>query len=95
MSTRSAIDELLAASGGDLATIKKRLGIKPQQWNERLWRVDVANPLLHNARLPSGMEEGANSLFIWGGYTRGGMVEAVLDPVPRGGFVAYPTEVKP
>jgi hypothetical protein len=94
VTTRSAIDELLASAAGDLATVKKRLGIEPDEWNERLWRVDVANPLLHNARLPSGMEKGANDLFIWGGYTRGGMPEAVLDPVRQGEFVAFPTEVK-
>ncbi len=95
VTTRSAMDELLAVSRGDHAAVKARLGIEPDAWNERLWRVDVANPLLHNARLPSGMESGANKLFIWGGYTRGGMPEAVLDPVPAGEFVAHPTEVKP
>jgi hypothetical protein len=95
VSTRSAMDDLLATARGDLAFVKARLGIEPDVWNERLWRVDVANPLMHNARLPSGMEEGANDVFIWGGYTRGGMPEAVIDPVPAGGFVATPTEVKP
>jgi hypothetical protein len=93
--TKEAIDQLIAESGGDLAKVKKRLGIEPQYWNEPLWRVDIHNPLLHNARMPSGMEAGANPLFQWGGYTRGGMPEVVLDPVPNGAFGASPTGVKP
>jgi RHS repeat-associated protein len=87
ITTRGGMDKLLTETGGDLAAINQRLGTF---WNEPLWRVDVYNPLLHNARLPSGLEQGANSLFRWGGYTSGGMPEVVLNPVPAGGFSASP-----
>ena len=33
--------------------------------------------------MPSGFEAGANEKFVWGGYTSGGMPEAVIDPVPE------------
>jgi hypothetical protein len=34
-----------------------------------------------NPRLPSGLEAGANSNFIRGGFTSGGAPEIVIDPV--------------
>jgi RHS repeat-associated protein len=86
ITTRGAMDKLIAETGGDLAAISKRLGTT---WSEPLYRVDVHNPLLHNARLPSGLEAGADPLlFRWGGYTSGGMPELAVDPVPAGGFSA-------
>ena len=87
VTTRGAMDKMLVETGGDLGAINKKLG---NFWNEPLWRVDIDNPLLHNARLPNGFEAGANSLFKWGGYTKGGMPEAVLDPVSVGKFTANP-----
>ena len=41
------------------------------------------NPLLHDARLPSGLNSGANSQFQWGGYTSGGMPEIITNPIPK------------
>jgi hypothetical protein len=87
VTTRGAMNKLLAQSGGDLGVINQKLGTF---WSEPLYRVDINNPLLHNARMPSGLEQGANVNFRWGGYTSGGMSEAVLDPVPAGGFTANP-----
>jgi len=82
------MDSLLAETRGDLASINKRLGTN---WTERLYRVDVHNPLLHNACLPSGLEEGADTeLFRWGGYSSGGMLEVVVDPIPAGACSVSP-----
>jgi hypothetical protein len=81
VTTRSAMDKLVRDSGGDLRVIKKTIGIPEGEWNEPLVRVDVFNPLLHNARFPAGIESGANELFRWGGYTKGGMPEVIIDPV--------------
>ncbi len=77
---RSEVDRLLAT--GNRETIKKALGIPESSWNEPLRRIDIQNPLLYNARFPTGLERGANSQFHWGGYTSGGVPELVIDPVP-------------
>jgi hypothetical protein len=82
MTTGKAMDGLLRAANGDLNYIKAKLGISPEEWNEPLVRIDAPSPLLYNARLPSGFEEGANSPFKWGGFTSGGMPEIVTDPIP-------------
>jgi hypothetical protein len=84
ITTKAHMDRMLAETRGDPQAIGQRLGT---DWSTPLYRVDVHNPLLHNARLPSGFEAGANpSKFRWGGYTTGGMPEVVTDPIPQGGF---------
>jgi RHS repeat-associated protein len=80
VTSRAEADRLVAT--GDLASVKKRLGIPSDQWNEPLVRLDVSDPLARNARLPTGNEEGANKLFVPGGHTSGGAPEMVIDPVP-------------
>jgi hypothetical protein len=88
ITTRAAMDRLLAETGGDLAKINQRLGTN---WTEPLYRIDVENPLLHNARFPSGLERGADPvLFRWGGYTSGGMPEVIVDQIPEGAFTVTP-----
>jgi hypothetical protein len=36
-----------------------------------------------NLRMPTGAESGANTLFVPGGYTSGGVPEAEIDPIPE------------
>jgi RHS repeat-associated protein len=76
--TRKEANSLARA---DLTTIKKRLGIPKKYWNEPLFRVDVPKSEMNNLRLPTGEEAGANAHFKPGGYTSGGALEAVIDPV--------------
>jgi hypothetical protein len=76
------LSALLKRTGGDNNLIKAELGIEPQYWNGPLARVDISMPLGRNPRLPSGLESGANSLFIRGGFTPSGAPEIVIDPVP-------------
>ena len=83
MTTASAMDRLLQQANGDMSVVKSKLGIPPEAWNEPLVRIDVMNPLLHDARLPSGLSSGANTQFRWGGYTSRGMPEIITDPIPR------------
>lgn len=94
LTTRQAMDKLLMETKGDSAAIKQRLGIEPGNlaWDADLVRVDVYNPLLHNARFPHGMELGANPKFRWGGFTSGGMPEISIDPVKSGDFKISPVE---
>ena len=89
------MDQLLAAAGGDLASVKRKIAIPDKYWNEPLYRVDIANPLLHDARLPSGFERGANEFFRGGGYTSGGLPEIVTGRIPFGGYRAYYAGVRP
>lgn len=81
---RSRMDKVFASAGGDVAKIERALGFDPGHFSAGggLVRVDVHNPLLHNIRLPSGLERGANRRFRWGGYTSGGTPEAVINAVP-------------
>jgi hypothetical protein len=95
ITTKSAMDKLIKDSGGNLQAVKDKLGIPKQYWNEPLYRVDIHDPLLHNARLPSGFESGANELFKWGGYTSGGMPEVVIHQIPAGSFSVTNTGIKP
>ena len=82
VSTPDAITSLLQKTGGENSLIKQQLGIEPQYWNGSLLRIDIPNPLSSTPRLPSGLEAGANSNFIRGGYTSGGAPEIVINPVP-------------
>ncbi len=80
ITTRAHMDDVFARAGGDLGAIEKSLGFDAGHFSSGggLVRVDVKNPLLHNARMPSGLERGANYHFRWGGYTSGGAPEAVI-----------------
>jgi len=103
ITTRATMDKILFEAGGDLAVVKQKLGIPERYWNEEILRVDVHNPLMHNARFPSGFERGANEQFRWGGYTSGGQPEVVLDQIPKAimidripknGFTVTPAELR-
>ncbi len=80
LTTSKAMDDLLETTGGDYLLIKERLGTVHWPANpEPLYRIDVYNPLLHNGRLPTGLEDAANSAWLPGGYLPGGQPELVID----------------
>ncbi|MEM1243284.1 MAG: hypothetical protein AAGG80_00520 [Pseudomonadota bacterium] len=80
---KTTMDKLLTKAGRDLKFVRSKLGIPKGRWKGRIRRVDIHNPLLHNLRLPSGLERGSNSMFRWGGYTKNGLPEATISPVPK------------
>ena len=92
--TRDSMDKLLKEANGSLEYVKKRLGIPPEYWNEKLVRIDLDDPFEYNLRLPSGFEEGANELFVWGGITKGGIPEAVVDQFPKSSIRVSETALK-
>jgi hypothetical protein len=92
MTTTEYMDNLLLQTGGDLSKINSKLGVN---WTEQLYRIDVQSPLLYNARLPSGLESGANSTFKWGGYTKGGAPEIITTPVPSTEIKITPVKPTP
>ena len=56
----------------------------PYSDSNRVILVEVCNTKVHdlNIRIPSGNEPGASDLWFPGGYTSGGMREAIVDAVP-------------
>lgn len=48
-----------------------------------LVRIDIKDVTDLNLRIPSGNEYGANSHWIPGGYTEGGVPEAISDLIPN------------
>jgi RHS repeat-associated protein len=84
VTTKTNMDKIMRESGGDIGEIERRLGFDAGHFSSGggLARGDIANPGAHNARMPSGLESGANPHFKYGGYTDGGAPEAVVDPVP-------------
>jgi hypothetical protein len=77
---KSVADELIYKSGGDVAKLEKLLGINPGDLGSSPVRIDIHNPT--GLRMPNGNEIGANSQWIPGGYTSGGIPEAIVDQVP-------------
>ena len=78
------IDELLS-SGKSREEIAEILGITDPSFLEGdLIRVDIKPEAMNNLRLPTGNEAGANSEFILGGETSGGVSEAIIDGIQEG-----------
>ncbi len=79
---RAEFDRIVQETGGDLAQLEQRLGLNPgdlTSGNVSALSIDRAD--LPNLRVPSGNEGGAinNSNWLPGGYTSGGVAEAVAD----------------
>ena len=84
MSTECA-DEILRKSDGKASEICRLIG-----WDEEdslndmaLVRIDLKNIDKLNPRIPSGNEAGANRFFTPGGFTSGGIMELVLNRIPK------------
>lgn len=78
---KSVADEAIAKAGGDIGLLEELLALEPGSLGLNPVRVDIPEP--KNTRIPSGNEAGAwPGYWIPGGYTKGGIIEAVVDPVP-------------
>jgi RHS repeat-associated protein len=88
------MDKIFKEANGDISVLEKRLGFPDGHFSRGggIVRIDVNNPLMHNARMPSGLEMGANEFFKSGGYTSGGVPEAVIDRIPNTDAVRTITE---
>lgn len=94
ISTSAEIDRILAEAGGSIVEIERQLGITPKSWQGQggLWRVDVIRPEEHLLRIPTGAEASANEFWTPGGFTSGGTMEAVVNPVRKEKGVTYNAE---
>lgn len=95
---KNEVDNVLNNAGGDLAKLEKELGYNIGSWEDGDYIIMyVNNPKKYNISLPSGNEMGANDNWIPGGYTSGGIPEAVvydLDNTPEEVYFSEPIKFK-
>ena len=79
------IELILSNAKGSVAEVEKQLGIPAGGWQGKggIWRIDIQQPENLGLRLPNGSEMGANELWMPGGFTSGGLVEAVINQFPK------------
>ena len=82
---KSVCDDIAREAKGNLAVYEKALGFEPGyfQGHGGLVRIDVIEIADLHIRIPSGNEAGANAYWLPGGYTSGGVPEAVSDLIPK------------
>jgi filamentous hemagglutinin len=85
---KAVADEAIRQAGGDVGKLEQLLGMDKGYLGTNPVRVDIPKPV--NLRMSSGNEYGANPLWTPGGYTSGGLPEAVINPVPPGAYKAVP-----
>ncbi|WP_404401310.1 hypothetical protein [Pelagibacterium halotolerans] len=85
---KAEADRIIRESGGDVHRLEDLLGLEHGTLGAGPVRVDIANP--SGLRVPSGNELGANSQWIPGGRTSGGIPEAAISPVPPGQYQVVP-----
>ena len=88
---RSVADEAIAKANGDFRLLEELLALEPGSLGSNPVRVDISNP--KNVRIPTGNEVGALfDYWVPGGYTKGGIMEAVIDPVKPEDYIV--TQIK-
>ncbi len=90
ISTSQKVDEVLAKANGSVSKIETELGIPTGTWQNKggIYRIDIHNPENLHLRIPKGSETGANEFWHPGGITSGGVIEAVVDEIPKNMFTA-------
>jgi filamentous hemagglutinin len=77
---KSEFDRVLLESNGNLRTVEKKLGLDQGYLGDSDTMAVYIKPQdMKNLQIPSGNEGGANRQWIPGGYTNGGVPEAVMD----------------
>jgi hypothetical protein len=85
--TKGEMDRVLAAAKGDISIVEAQLGIPPGSWvGKEMVRIDIPEPAKLGIRLPSGNEAGANIEWLPGGKLPTGLLEAVVDSIPKGKY---------
>ncbi len=86
----SYADDMIKQANGDTRVLEQLLGFDPGDLGDAPVRIDVLKP--HGLRMPTGNERGANPYWIPGGYTSGGIPEAVIDQVQPGDYTVIPVQ---
>ena len=82
---KSLADEMIATAGGNVSKLEELLSLEPGTLGINPVRIDISSP--NGLRVPSGNELGANSQWLPGGYTGGGIPEATIDPAQIGTYI--------
>ena len=82
---KTVCDDIAKAANGNLAVYEQALGFEPGYFRGHggLVRIDVLDVADLHIRIPSGNEAGANAWWLPGGYTSGGVPEAITDLIPK------------
>ena len=82
---KTVCDDIAKAANGNLAVYEQALGFEPGYFRGHggLVRINVLDVADLHIRIPSGNEAGANAWWLPGGYTSGGVPEAVSDLIPK------------
>ena len=82
---KSVVNKAVEASNGNPRILEDLLGLDPGYLGKHPIILNINNP--SNIRIPSGNEAGAwPEYWIPGGYTSGGVPEAVVNQIPAGGY---------
>ena len=86
--SKSQANDLISQSKGDVTKLEDLLGLNRGTLGSNPKRIDVDSPL--GLRIPNGNEDGANSYWIPGGKTSGGILEAIVDQIQPGKYIVKP-----
>ncbi len=86
--TRGDAEGIIKRTGGDPRLMEKELGLNAGDLGDKPNLITIDNP--GGLRVPSGNETGANEHWVRGGYTSGGIREAVVDPIPPSDYNVIP-----
>jgi hypothetical protein len=78
----SPILEDVIESSATMRDLEKKLGIPPNDWERPMYFVRIWDPGFGQLRLPTPQSAGANSQFVPGGITSGGMPEGFISLIP-------------
>lgn len=91
VTSSSYMDDVMNSTGGDPAKLETALGIPSGSWQGKpLSRIDIPDPSSLGLRMATGTENGANEFWMPGGYTSGGVPEAVTNQIPAGSYIESP-----
>ncbi|RRH71063.1 hypothetical protein [Falsigemmobacter faecalis] len=77
---KSEFDYLVREAGGNMRVVERRLGLDSGSLSSgKTVALEIKPQDMRNLRVPSGNEGGANGQWVPGGYTSGGVPEAVMD----------------
>lgn len=83
---KSVYEQALKVSNGDPRMLEELLALDPGYLGDSPVLIDIKN--YQNIRMPSGNEPGAwDGLWVPGGYTKGGIPEAVIDQIQKGDYL--------
>ena len=82
------MDAAIAETTGEPVALGEKLGLEFEP-GEKLYRVDIQDPLSMNPRVPNANLSGAGEKYLPGGKTSGGLPEFVIDQIPSSQFTVY------